>query len=363
MRELFHAEQRRGMVEWWNGGWQRRRKGEWDVEKESSFRENDLGSVTLIEKSKGIWVDGDPSKSKGEKETNFLPIIERKFKTVEKPNNIKKDNPINFLPSIVEKSKVVANTNKSKGDITTNFLPGIVKNSKDAIVKNFRPGDLMYGTSSGRDENYLKKLEDYHKLNVVNSTTGNNNGNEWARKGVRNTRSMIINSYSDPVRSALSDEFDRLKKNGGDFRLSKLPKAISQAKIGRPDKYGFDFDGYQSVASTHDKLKISSKHLDEWLWWKRGSKSGIEMVAQQLPSSARRIHFILDGMNIGGVVNKDTRFFGDSITASELRYIYRHWDRLNGRVIFYRDGKVVTSPWEDTTSSHLWNNYHPKSKI
>ncbi|WP_429220222.1 hypothetical protein [Aeromonas veronii] len=48
--------------EWWNGGWQRKGKSEWKEEKESSFRDNDLGSVTLIEKSAGFWVDEEPGK-------------------------------------------------------------------------------------------------------------------------------------------------------------------------------------------------------------------------------------------------------------------------------------------------------------
>ncbi|MCQ4054457.1 hypothetical protein [Aeromonas sp. SG16] len=237
-------------------------------------------------------------------------------------------------------------------------LPPKINKSRDAIIKNFRCGDLMYGTSAGRDLNYLKKLEDYHKSNVVNSPAGESN--EWARKGHRNTRSMIINSYSDPVRSALSNSFDRLKKHGGEFRLSSISNAISMAKIGRPKKYGFDFDGYQKIASEHERLKISSKHVDEWLWWKRGSKSGLEMVAQQSSVSERKIHFILDGMNIPGVINKDECLFGSTITASELRYIYRHWDRLQDRVIFYRDGKVVDSPWQDAAFSPLWDTYLPK---
>lgn len=74
------------------------------------------------------------------------------------------------------------------------------------------------------------------------------------------------------------------------------------------------------------------------------------------------LHFILDGMNIPGVIHKSEDLFGGTITASELRYIYRNWDRLRGRVIFYRDGRVVDAPWEDSESSHLWNAYLPKSK-
>lgn len=234
------------------------------------------------------------------------------------------------------------------------LLPKLNK-SKDAIIENFQRGDLMYGTSTGRDVNYLKKLEDYHSANVVNGPAGENN--EWARKHIRNTRSMVVNSYSDPVRSALSNEFARLAKRGGEFDRSLLGKAISIAKIGRPESYGFDFESYRKIASEHEKLKISSKHVDEWLWWKRGSKSGIEMVAQQDPASRRRLHFILDGMNISGVVNKDENLFGKSITASELRYIYRHWNRLKGKVIFYRNQSVVEAPWECHTSPHLWSGY------
>ncbi|WP_429220202.1 hypothetical protein [Aeromonas veronii] len=349
--------------EWWNGGWQRWGKSKWDGEKESSFRVDDLGCVTLLEKPKGFWVDGEPNMSKADNQTDFLPRIANKSTVVVRPNNSKASNPTDFLPSIVKKSTVVTKQNKSRESNRLFLLPKIEKKHKDDIVKNFRRGDLMYGTSFGRDENYLKKLEDYHKLNIINHSGGMNDGNEWARKGCRNTRSMIINSYSDPVRSALSDEFDRLKKYGGDFRLSSLSKAIAMAKIGRPAKYGFDFDGYQAVASTHENLKISSKHIDEWLWWKRGSKSGIEMVAQQPSDSARRIHFILDGIDIRGVINKEDSLFGKTITASELRYIYRHWDRLQGRVIFYREGKMVASPWEDAASSHLWNDYRPKRTL
>lgn len=357
--------------EWWNGGWQRWGNGSWNWgkengEKESAFRKNDNGSVTLIEKPEGFWVDGEPCLAKKENAGNLPPIIQKKSTIVSQEDEpvSKEDEPTSFLPRIGSKDKkVTANLSKGKVQAATNFLPKIGPKHKDAIVKNFRCGDLMYGTSSGRDVNYLKKLERYHQLNPVNSDTGQNNGNEWARKGSRNTRSMIVNSYSDPVRAALSDEFDRLEKKGGDFMISKLPKAIEQAKIGRPAKYGFDFDAYQNIASNHEKLKITSKHVKEKLWWKRGSKSGLEMVAQQSPDSTRRIHFILDGMNIHGVVSKDKSLFGGSITASELRYIYRHWDRLQGKVIFYKDGKVVASPWEDGESAHLWNTYHPKRKI
>lgn len=45
---------------WWNGGWQRWGKSEWDGVKESNFREGDNGSVTLVCENSGYWVDGEP---------------------------------------------------------------------------------------------------------------------------------------------------------------------------------------------------------------------------------------------------------------------------------------------------------------
>lgn len=48
--------------EWWNGGWQRRGKSEWEGEKTSNFRPDDRGRVTLNEPSEGAWVDDPPSR-------------------------------------------------------------------------------------------------------------------------------------------------------------------------------------------------------------------------------------------------------------------------------------------------------------
>ena len=45
--------------QWWNGGWQRWGESEWEGEKTSSFRSDDRGSITLIEKSKGYWIENE----------------------------------------------------------------------------------------------------------------------------------------------------------------------------------------------------------------------------------------------------------------------------------------------------------------
>ncbi|RBB93256.1 hypothetical protein C3E97_033195, partial [Pseudomonas sp. MWU12-2115] len=152
---------------------------------------------------------------------------------------------------------------------------------------------------------------------------------------VRSCASMVINSYNDPMRSALSEKFSKIQRGHANLVSKKdIDVAVDKAKIGRTKEIGFDFDSYKEIATKHEKLRITSKHADEWEWWKRGSKSGIAMLIDQPGDSPRKLHFILDGMNMNGVVRKNAAEGGASITSSELRYLYRHWDELSGRVIF-----------------------------
>lgn len=52
--------------EWWNGGWQRRGKGQWVKNDTNNPKTSDytLDSVTIIEPAHGYWVDGYPEQKK-----------------------------------------------------------------------------------------------------------------------------------------------------------------------------------------------------------------------------------------------------------------------------------------------------------
>lgn len=56
----------KGNGQWWNGGWQRWGKSEWDGVKESNFRVDDNGSVTLVGENAGYWVDGELGNSESD---------------------------------------------------------------------------------------------------------------------------------------------------------------------------------------------------------------------------------------------------------------------------------------------------------
>lgn len=243
--------------------------------------------------------------------------------------------------------------------------PLIETTAKSQIVNDFHKGDLMYGISASR-EPYLKAVEGFHSDNPRDSKDLWFQDNSWARitSGGRSEMSMIINSYNDPIRAKLSlrNAFT-LRKMNANKRGDTIRTAIHDAKIGKAKDIGLDYDGYQQIALEHKKLKITPAHVDERLWWKRGSKSGLEMVASQPATSARKIHFILDGMDIDAVTSKASGKHGSSITSSELRYIYRHWDRLVGKVMFYENGQQTNASWsEHSPHKELWNKYRSESK-
>lgn len=99
---------------------------------------------------------------------------------------------------------------------------------------------------------------------------------------------------------------------------------------------------------------------------RRACKFGIEHVASQ--SSGALIHFILnrfdDGNGWSDVLNKKPIHARgrDSvlITYSELRFVYKNWDRFKSKIIFYRfigtyDNPTsfpsCDAPWEDSSRS------------
>ncbi|WP_127956806.1 PAAR domain-containing protein [Serratia microhaemolytica] len=85
---------------------------------------------------------------------------------------------------------------------------------------------------------------------------------------------------------------------------------------------------------------------------KRSSKLGLEMTADE--QATHKVHFILDRLDLKKVVSKQGNY-GQSVTASELRYVYRNYERLLGRLFFYRNGNNVPPPW--LSDPGLWSEY------
>jgi hypothetical protein len=88
---------------------------------------------------------------------------------------------------------------------------------------------------------------------------------------------------------------------------------------------------------------------------RRSCKFGIEYVAGLLDGNAK-VHFVLDYMPDEADILSKKKYNGRvPITVSELRYVFRNWRRLSGRIVFYKSLREDFAPWE--SNPQAWRKY------
>ncbi|MGX1461715.1 insecticidal toxin complex protein TccC [Bacillus thuringiensis] len=255
---------------------------------------------------------------------------------------------------------------------------GNAPQSPEDIVLNFKEGDLIYGLSQKRHPYRVSVLLSGHVSGEIATTIDEYNnvisknihlfgGND--RLEGHNTKRFAENvkvpgpkklskaiSSSDEHVYPLWEDYFKAGKNNRKFHIPSIYKETAV-------NFGKDFYHNYSI----DNKGEYGGHTP-MLLWKRGSKLGLSIAAS---NQRTKIHFVLDGLNIEHVVNKTKRLTnerkgspagpGQSITASELRYIYRNYDKLKGRVTFYEGNEQLSqAPWEHNPK--LWGNYKPTNR-
>ncbi|PED41285.1 RHS repeat-associated core domain-containing protein [Bacillus cereus] len=232
-------------------------------------------------------------------------------------------------------------------------------------------GDLFYGISKERGK-YIRIFN--QNFNMMD----------------QNSDPMVIDQYNNAISGLVWSKNSNLGDSENSKRYAnkvKIPKDLRNI-ISNGGKRSYPlWEDYFDIGMENSKfniLKIYKDTADKFgkdyyhsynshgfapkLLWKRGSKLGLEIAAS---NQRTKIHFVLDGLNIEHVVNKTKEQTnemmgrllgpGESITASELRYVYRNWDRLKNRVSFYRDNeKLDKAPWEENPS--VWGAYKPTNR-
>ncbi|TCT27460.1 RHS repeat-associated protein, partial [Providencia alcalifaciens] len=234
---------------------------------------------------------------------------------------------------------------------------GLKTTMKDNFIRE--NGDLVYGLSRERAF-YLDDVVGSDHFAVIDYY------NNAVQFDVFNNHSAMQNLMNSGKKITVKRLAKVQKKMGPDEGMEE--------RVKRANSYPL-WDNYFAVGKSNPKFDISyiynevnkypkKSQYHEWdnnrlvpkLLWKRGSKIGIEMAAS---GAGNKIHFVLDKLNIDSVVKKEVNE-GQSVTASELRYIYRNRERLIGRVHFYKDNIEVEAPW--VTNPQLWSLYRPKVK-
>jgi insecticidal toxin complex protein TccC len=209
---------------------------------------------------------------------------------------------------------------------------------KAPIKSNYQSarGDLIYGLEDPRSDyiRYVKAAYFRDVLELPAFTIDSYN------------QAIFIVTFNEAYKTAAKKQLLTNKV------LKKLAKAHSPHYV--------LWNEYFSIGKENKKFNIKRIYPrvypgDKKFFVKKGSKLGIEMAA----SSQMHIHFTLDELDIESIVNKSGPR-GASITASELRYVYRNWNRLAGKIHFYRKNVEVVAPWIEDVS--LWKAYKPKNK-
>jgi len=250
------------------------------------------------------------------------------------------------------------------------------------FIDRYQEGDLVYGLGAER-ANYIKaKYPDYEELSIKPVT--------------------IIDEYNNILSSTLFFSHDRETRqyiranlNAKGAKRVVVPSDLASRVMAEGSARKFKWDAYFKAAKTKPKFdlikiyaEVAKKYgadfyheiadnLTPPLFWKRASKQGLEMATG---GSNTQIHFVLDGVDMDAVVKKtkgtgllkeedltesSTSLWdigrGEGVTASELRYIYRNWNRLQGKVDFYQGGRKVDAPWIQNHA--LWNQYQPHRSL
>lgn len=247
------------------------------------------------------------------------------------------------------------------------------------INDNFQlaQGDLIYGLSDARGV-YIGRV--FPGFDLAN----------------KSHPPLVIDVYNNAVSKSITDSILDNKKQGFDFlakfqkdpskfaKKIKIPKDIRRlAAAGRSGEYNFLWEQYFKAGDENKKFNVQEIYADiarnpgkgdyyKWytnagaspggiapeLLWKRGSKLGIEIIAQ---SKTAQLHFVLDNIDMAAVVNKTGGLReGKSITASELRYAWRNRERLGDRIHFYKNDSEVPAPW--VSDPVLWQHYSPHAR-
>ncbi|MBW5823288.1 hypothetical protein [Yersinia enterocolitica] len=119
-------------------------------------------------------------------------------------------------------------------------------------------------------------------------------------------------------------------------------------------------EGFCNYISMHSRYNVSALFISNTFKnrvnvFKKTSKCGLEY---QLLILKKRVHFFIDGLDLFSVANK-TEGHGRSVTASELRWLYRHryMPDVQNNLIFWNNYKKISQDY--VFSLPLWRSYNP----
>ena len=175
-----------------------------------------------------------------------------------------------------------------------------------ALYKNFQRGDLLYGLKGPRDT----------ITPLLEEKTGSDH--------------VWIDTYNNQY-ALLFDKNDN-------YSQEKEMEAIRQSRL-TSDELAI-LENFKS--SPIEKVRITNRHFNEskkgfgksHRILRRGCKAGL-----LVPGITK--HFLLDGLDPKVIFNKNNNLsFYNLFTSAEMRFIFRHWNKIKDSLVFYNQGQV-----------------------
>ncbi len=235
---------------------------------------------------------------------------------------------------------------------------------------NVKRGDLMYGLREQRD------IYRYHFDAMTKTTLGSDEW--WTMDQYNNTYGIQIlmdkamldgTVQADQANQAIPSSNTRVMHTDMLKKMMGTPNRNLYKILDEFDRDGEAMILYQGQvwdSGTDPTIMKMKAQSDRSI--RKACKFGLEYVADVHKNNGSCIHFLLDGLDMDKVINKNKvtiyRTGTDKIervfvpiTYTELRNVYRKWltDGFNQAIYFYRNFEHVRAPWEENPAA--WRQY------
>lgn len=261
------------------------------------------------------------------------------------------------------------------------------------FLDNFTPsnGDLVYGRSDARQE-YFKKVPEgtrivmgfaWYQLDDFNNYFSVSDLDAYRGSDASYLASKRQSALEKLEQEKISNEQGLEKAKGLRQRFigKNIPESLWKTQIVEPEtmdtrflyakqysdsiqKSRFNPDSVPTIDPSNQVEAINLTSSAEakayaglYRALRRGCKFGIGMIASEKLFASAKVHFVLDMIDMSTVCGKrkepvlrvevDNKIKTEPVTCAELRYVFRNWKKLTGKVLFYVNLEEVAAPWEE----------------
>lgn len=216
--------------------------------------------------------------------------------------------------------------------------------------------DLVYGVTDQRDL-YIDRFIKDKSTEDDEDDRRPSDVREKYWSGLTQKSKMFINSYNEPIINTNFKDAVLSVPASRDFDVKKYQTALGSSPKLSPQSTKTATmkslsKGDITQANT-DKAALSVEKradLEGLLAIRRACKFGIEDVFKRRKTA--KVHYILDTIDMADVISKKafSLYSGDKgvpITTSELRFLFRNWNRFRGsnQLKFYNAYNECDAPW------------------